>query len=244
MTTKMLWLLIGIAGCMLFLVMIPLSIAIRKSIIGPLQVAMEVSHEVGHGNLVVAIEDNYNDEIGQLLSELKKMEERLSHTLLSTRETIDSVKGESLEISAAIDHISEGANKQAATMEEISSAMGEIEAQAKQISNNANETKEIGKEAATFATDAGVVFSQTITVIRDITDQISIVKNIAQQTNILALNAAVEAARAGESGRGFSVVANEVKKLAERSHISAEAIGKLSSKSFEVGKKPKRCSTS
>ncbi len=236
MTAKMLWILIGVAACMLFLVMIPLSIAIRKSIIGPLQVAMEVSHEVGHGNLVVSIEDSYTDEIGQLLHELRNMEERLGHTLLTTRETIDSVKGESLEISTAIEQVSEGANKQAATMEEISSAMGEIEAQAKQISSNANDTKGIAKEAATYASNAGIVFSQTITVLRDITEQISIVKDIARQTNILALNAAVEAARAGESGKGFSVVANEVKKLAERSHISAEAIGKLSSRSFEVGK--------
>ncbi len=236
MVFKMMWLLIGFALLVLLVIMIPLSIAIRKSIIIPLRVAMTVSHEVGHGNLAVDIRDSYSDEIGMLLSELQQMQERLGNTLLSTRETITAVRMQSEEIFGALEQVSEGANKQAATMEEISSTMGQIEEQARHISSNARDNKEIAKEAANSATQAGVVISQTIEVLREITKQISIVKDIARQTNLLALNAAVEAARAGESGKGFAVVAQEVKKLAERSQNSAEEIEKLSLKSSTVGK--------
>jgi len=237
MTNRIMFILLGFVLAILLLVFLPLNIAIRRSIIAPLKTAIDVSYEVGHGNLSVNISDSFSDEIGNLLTELNSMKLRLSETLIQTRETIDSVKLKSQEMFGELEEIAVGANKQAATMEEISGTMSQIEEQARQISGNALETMKITKTTAQFANETSDVVKQTVNVLREITEQISIIKDIAKQTNILAINAAIEAARVGVSGKGFSVVANEVKKLAERSQAAADSIAQLSARSSSVGSK-------
>jgi methyl-accepting chemotaxis protein len=150
---------------------------------------------------------------------------------------MESVSLQSKELNSAVEQIAQGANKQAVTIEEISGSMVQIEDKAKMIATSALETRQLSASASLSASETGLVINETVQVLSAISEEIKTIGEIARQTNLLAINAAIEAARAGESGKGFSVVAHEVKRLAERSQVVAESIATLSSKSFSVGKR-------
>ncbi len=100
------------------------------------------------------------------------------------------------------------------------------------------ETEKISGKSANDAIEGGNAVQETVTAMKDIAEKISIIEEIARQTDLLALNAAIEAARAGEHGKGIAVVASEVRKLAERSAQAAAEVNKVSSSSVEVAKRP------
>jgi methyl-accepting chemotaxis protein len=210
------------------------SLFITRSITTPINEAVVVSSRLSQGDLQVNIEAKSSDEMGQLLTAMKAMTDKLRNVVVDVKTASSNVASGSEQLSAGAQQMSQGTTEQAASTEEASSSIEEMNATIKQNADNAMQTEKIALKSASDAQESGKAVSQTVTAMKDIAQKISIIEEIARQTNLLALNAAIEAARAGEHGKGFAVVAAEVRKLAERSQTAAGEISQLSSTSVQI----------
>ena len=200
----------------------------------PIEHAVEGISRISDGDLTHKVKVESEDELGNMAEKINYMTDRLQQVVGNIVDGSMNIYQSATEMSRTSQFMNDGANRQAASAAEVRSSVEQMTTSISQNSDNAKTTEKIAQNALLSIRKGSEASNKSVAAMKEIAEKISIVDEIAFQTNILALNAAVEAARAGEHGKGFAVVAAEVRKLAERSAIAAAEIDKVSREGVSI----------
>ena len=192
---------------------------------------------IAAGDLTQRITRDAQGTFEQVKNDANTSCDTLAGIIQEVRAAADALTGAATQVSSTAQALSQSATEQASSVEETTASIDQMSASITQNSENAKVTDSMASKASTEAGEGGQAVTQTVDAMKQIAQKISIVDDIAYQTNLLALNAAIEAARAGEHGKGFAVVADEVRKLAERSQEAAQEIGDLAGNSVSTAER-------
>jgi len=212
------------------IIIILMFLYVVKSIRKPLQESISKLTDLTQGKLNIQVNEkliNESNELGQINKLITDLSLNLKNVVYDIKESTSQLLVSGEQLNRAAQDLAMGASSQAASVEEVSSSMEEMLSNIMQNTENANETFRISNHANQTIDNVTEAANKSLQADNDIMQKISIINEIAYQTNILALNAAVEAARAGDAGKGFAVVALEVKRLAETSKTASAEINKI-----------------
>ncbi len=193
--------------------------------------------QLAEGDMRGRIQSELVGDFTQIKDSVNSMADRLQSVIQDVRQVAEQIASASEQVSATAQSLAQGSSEQSASLEQTTASMEEMSATVSQNAENANHTNDIAAQTSSMAVEGGQAVQDMVKAMSQIAEKIAIIEDIAYQTNLLALNAAIEAARAGEHGKGFSVVAIEVRKLAERSQVAAKEIGELSGSSVKLSER-------